>query len=257
MWQLVSLVTQERDHYYYVGGHRVCQIFSNLTKTGEDNDFDTAMTKLTEYFTPLKNTRYEIYKFRQLKQEDSESVDTFHMRLREASCNCEFTNVDSEIEQQIITDGKFTQIRKSALKNPNYTLKDMLVDGRGKEFSSYQAKDIESKLKEESLDRFIQKPSTEIKRKCFYCGCEFPHKAICPAKGKLGEASGISPNIQMLDTSREEISSDEYLYLLKFSNKQNPIVDITVKSKTIGMTIDTGTSINVIDEETFKRLGNI
>ena len=61
----------------------------------------------------------------------------------------------------------------------------------------------------------------------------------------------------MLDTSREEISSDEYLYLLKFSNIQNPIVVITVKSKTIGMTIDTGASINVIDEETFKRLGNI
>ena len=61
----------------------------------------------------------------------------------------------------------------------------------------------------------------------------------------------------MLDTSREEISSDEYLYMLKFSNKQNPIVDITVKSKTIGMTIDTGASINVIDEEKFKRLGNI
>ena len=173
---------RKRALLLYEGGQRVRQIFSNLT--GEDNDFDTAMTKLTEYFTPLKNTRYEIYKFRQLKQEDSESLDTFHMRLRESSCNCQFTNVDSEIEQQIITGGKFTQIRKSALKNPNYTLKDMLVDGRGKEFSSYQAKDIESKLKEESIDRFIQIPSTEIKRKCFYCGGEFPHKAICLAKGK-------------------------------------------------------------------------
>ena len=52
-------------------------------------------------------------------------------------------------------------------------------------------------------------------------------------------------------------SDEEYLYLLKLSNQSNPCANITVKSRQIKMTIDTGASINVIDEVTFGRLGDI
>ena len=125
MYLVASGITRKRALLLYLAGRRVREIFANVTGTGEDDNFDTAITKLTEYFTPLKNRRYEVYRFRQLTQGDNESLDAFHMRLRAASSNCEFTNVDFEIEQQIITGGKSTQIRRKALA-------DMLVDGRGK-----------------------------------------------------------------------------------------------------------------------------
>ena len=288
----VSDNTRKRALLLYMVGSRVREIFENLVETGEENDFDTAVNKLTEYFAPQKNTRYEIYKFRQLKQEDGESLDAFHIRLRSSATNCEFVTVDSEIEQQIITGGLSTTIRKKALKNPDYKLKDMLQEGRRKEFSSYQSKDIEASLKEEVIEEVrlkkksggnsngkdvVEKVSVKNKvqqrRACFNCGGEFPHKKICPAKGKQCERFGrynhfssccmkrlsrdapqvakklnecAPKNNEEMKNVRtklqiDENSSDEdYLYLLQFSNKKQPCANINIKERKVKMTIDTG-----------------
>ena len=45
--------------------------------------------------------------------------------------------------------------------------------------------------------------------------------------------------------------------MLQFSRKKNPRVNIHIKDKRVDMTIDTGASINVIDQENFRRLGAI
>jgi hypothetical protein len=51
-----------------------------LPYTGDD--YDIAVTRLTECFSPKKNKEFEIYKFRQAKQEHGDGNDTFHTRLR-------------------------------------------------------------------------------------------------------------------------------------------------------------------------------
>lgn len=61
----------------------------------------------------------------------------------------EFADETFEIEEQIIIGGRSSRIRKRALRDPDYSLKDMLIDGRRDESSSYQAKDIESKWKQQ------------------------------------------------------------------------------------------------------------
>ena len=58
---------------------------------------------------------------------------------------CEFNAVEFEIDQQIIIGGTSSKIRKRALRDPQFALKDMLLEGRRDEQSTYQAKDIESK----------------------------------------------------------------------------------------------------------------
>jgi hypothetical protein len=40
---------------------------------------------------------YDIYKFRQSKQEPGESIDTYHTKLRKLAENCVLANVDDEI----------------------------------------------------------------------------------------------------------------------------------------------------------------
>ena len=62
---------------------------------------------------------------------------------------CEFADEAFEIEEQIIIGGRSSRIRKRALRDPDYSLKDMLLDGRRDETSMYQAKDIESKEEKE------------------------------------------------------------------------------------------------------------
>ena len=44
------------------------------------DDFATAQEKLTEYFDSKKNIEYEIYTFRQTRQNPGESMNAFHSR---------------------------------------------------------------------------------------------------------------------------------------------------------------------------------
>ena len=65
-------------HY---AGEATSEIFDTLPNTdaGEGEDpFDKAVQALTNYFTPRQNREYEIYVFRQAKQENNESISAFH-----------------------------------------------------------------------------------------------------------------------------------------------------------------------------------
>lgn len=73
---------RQRALLLHYAGEEVNEIFETLPDTGDD--YDTAVAKLTEYFAPNKNAEFEIYKFRQAKQEAGESIDTFHTRLRQS-----------------------------------------------------------------------------------------------------------------------------------------------------------------------------
>eukprot|EP00794_Sanderia_malayensis_P017235 gene17235-18956_t len=80
--------TRQRALLLYQAGSRVREIFSQLEETGEndeDDDYENAKRKLTEYFDAQKNRRYEVYKFRQCQQETGETLDAFHTRLRKLS----------------------------------------------------------------------------------------------------------------------------------------------------------------------------
>ena len=60
-----------------------------LANTGED--YDTAKTKLNDYFFPKKNVTYEIFQFRQATQQAGKSVEQFAAtRLCKLTANCGF-----------------------------------------------------------------------------------------------------------------------------------------------------------------------
>ena len=109
----------------------------SLPDTGDADAFETAKMNLTECFEPQKNRRNEDICFRQARQEQGESLDKFHTRLRSLAETCEFENPEFEIEEQIITPDTPSDIPKNALKDPRYTLKDMLLDDRRSETSQF------------------------------------------------------------------------------------------------------------------------
>lgn len=116
------------------------EIFETLPDTGDD--YDTAVAKLTEYFAPNKNAKFEIYKFRQAKQEAGESIDTFHTRLRQLSLTCEFAENDKELKSQIIQGCNLTRLRRRALRE-DMSMNDLLKLARSMEISDRQAIKIE------------------------------------------------------------------------------------------------------------------
>ncbi len=119
---------RKRALLLYQAGPRIKEIFAQLTDTGEEDDFDLAQQKLSDYFEPQKNKRYEVYRFRETKQGERETLDNFHTRLRNMLKTCEFADETFEIEEQIIIGGRSSRIRKRALRDPEYSLKDMLID---------------------------------------------------------------------------------------------------------------------------------
>ena len=171
-------------------GSRVREIFSQIPGTVDAADYELARDKLTVYFERQTNRRYEVYKFRQTRQEQGETLDHFHSRLRHLSVNCTFTDTDFKIEEQIIVGGISYKIRRRALRDPDYSLKDMLLDGRRDEMSEFQAKEIESKEDiQQYSHRFTasNKPGKQklnVPPKCgSYGGSRHP-KDQCPAYGK-------------------------------------------------------------------------
>ena len=125
---------RKRALLLYQARPRVRAIFKQI-KTGTDEDYDIAKQKLKAYFDPQKNRRYEVYRFRQTTQEDNETLDQFHTKLRTMSETCEFADVEFEIKEQIIIGGNSSKIRKRALHDPTYDLKAMLLEGRRDEQS--------------------------------------------------------------------------------------------------------------------------
>ena len=90
----ITVAKRKQALLLHYAGPDVDEIFGTLPNTGDDGDYDTAVAKLNEYFSPQVNTTYEVYNFRQTKQKEGESLDSFHTRLRQLAKTCEFSDVD-------------------------------------------------------------------------------------------------------------------------------------------------------------------
>ena len=88
--------TRQSAFLLYYAEEEVCDIFETLPQNGDD--FETAKEKLTEYFDHKKNVEYEIYNFRQTKQNHSELMNAYHSCLRQLVFTCEFAKIDKEIK---------------------------------------------------------------------------------------------------------------------------------------------------------------
>jgi translation initiation factor 4G len=203
-------------HY---AGEEVHDMFSTLTLAPHVGEGDLDLCKqasdaLNDYFIPKRNKEYDIYKFRQSKQEPGESIDTYHTKLRKLAENCEFANVDDEIKSQIIQSCSSTRLRRRALRENEINLEQLLKLARSFEISEQQASGIEKTESAHAIHtktrsnppsthgnyRGGRKPSYAPEHKqggrkpsyapehkqqqCYNCGGFFPHKGVCPAKGK-------------------------------------------------------------------------
>ena len=154
-----------------------------------------------------------MYNFRQTKQKDAESLDSYHTRLRQLAKTCEFSNIDTEIKEHIILTCSSNSLRCRALRE-NLTLDVLIKLGRALELSEEKVCQIEkaaadvnatetkggdlpgrSRQRNEhtSQSRFRRSQSCNRQNsnkrnskpgKCDNCGGYAPHSNPCPARGK-------------------------------------------------------------------------
>ncbi|XP_060604313.1 uncharacterized protein K02A2.6-like [Ruditapes philippinarum] len=201
-------------HY---AGDDVYDIYDTLNLREDNENYEETKIGLTAYFKPRKNTQFEIFEFRNMKQLHGESIDQFTTRLRQKAKNCEFSDIDSEIKSQIIQGVISQNMRMQCLQDPDKSLNDLLTKMRSMEISKTQAanmsKDESSQqvvrvksnprfsrqskgfapkryqqrsyqtIPEASLSSGRRNYPPERNKKCRNCGGRYPHMSRCPAIG--------------------------------------------------------------------------
>ncbi|KAK3092457.1 hypothetical protein FSP39_003031 [Pinctada imbricata] len=265
-------------HY---AGEEVYDIFDTLTDTGNDENYDQAKECLKQYFEPKVNKEYERYVFRQSQQNSDETVDQYHTRLRQLANKCEFNDNESEIKSQIIQSCTSNKLRRKALSE-DMTLAKLLETARTFELAEKQASGIEKKMASGNVNKIKTKEKKYVvkqksrpqpkrrdenpKTKCYFCGGRYPHKYECPAKGKtcsncqkedhfaaVCQSKPRKQTCKKIENSQTDESEDEYTFSVKGGAKQ-PKSKIKVNNRNFHMLIDTGSSVNIMDEAAFSKI---
>jgi hypothetical protein len=96
---------QKLNALFFLGGEKLYELHDTLAYI-VSRDLDTqlkkAVAKLTNHFTPQRNTNVEQYIFCQIRKTNSETVEAFVSRLKLSSKYCDFDNLDNEIIKQVI-----------------------------------------------------------------------------------------------------------------------------------------------------------
>lgn len=307
----VTATKQKRALLLYQAGQTTQDIFDTLAETGEDDDYDSAVAALDLYFSPQKHVDYEVFKFRDAKQQPHETIDQFATRLRKLAATCDFASVDKEVKSAIIQNCLSKRLRRYALLDNEVTLTKLLAKGRAFELSESQATGIEQSFGSASISDEVAEAVSPVTKnnnnsynrdqqhtsfprqdsstqpQCRNCGGPWPHNNnICPAKGKsclnCGKVNHFAkvcrsapsrskvrfsrkpakqyPKVRKISgqpASSESSSEDEFIFTLNkqtLKDKTTPQVQIAVNNTSIKMVIDTGASIDIIDEVAFNTM---
>lgn len=95
---------------------------------------------------------------------------------------------------------------------------------------------------------------TDQPRKCGLCGYEYPHtNRKCPAHGKTCTKCGKLNHFEQNPYQLDDVEND-HVYTVNSHMSKKRFVEIRVLDNHIKFLIDTGTTINIIDETNLNRL---
>ena len=280
----VNITNDERKQalLLLIAGEKVHEIYDTIQ--GDADKYVDTKNKLTDYFQPMKDTHMAVYHFRELTQSATEKIDQFVTRLRALGKQCDFANMDDEIHGQILQKTSSKSLRREILKHPRWTLKDVLDEARSVEGERVN---IVNSYKARNNKRQIQTPaklkSQATNDLCYNCGRSWPHpegRSSCPARGKkctkCGKSNHFASVCRMANTSNTrntkqtrkihnvtnetpDADYNEACYTFHINSSNDiakvPHTNIVVNNKPIRFMIDSGSSINIINPETHKQLG--
>ena len=122
-------------HY---GGFSLQDIYELLDNTGIT--LAELNTAFTTYFEPKTNECFETWNFQKTVQNESESLQTYYLKVNEIASRCNFTDLNKNIKTQLILG---TTSQKYCFSNKEVTLQNILVRGKLYEDVEFQSKEIE------------------------------------------------------------------------------------------------------------------
>ena len=279
----------------FFGGPRLTQLCGTLPELvkpeeGEEitGAFDIAVGKLNIFFKQRSSTLVEKIRFRQEKQLENETMDDFVTRLRISGKYCAFEKLEEEVAQVAIANCYSHKLRKRLLGIKELTIEAVLKESRFYEKIESDSKQWVANRENTHRDN-VQVITTDKDRRvifkkkvlaCFNCGGEYPHKSVCPAKGKECRNCGKLNHFVKFCKSKQkkeevsavggeemmEQSENDYLFTVEEENQIDGYVfqvgeperlprrKIKIANTDISCLIDTGSTLNIIDEVTWNQM---
>ena len=186
---------RKRAMLLHYAGEAVVDIFETLSSPGDANTYDEALEKLAGYFAPKRYAEFDTFKFRQTRQDNTETLDQYATRLRQLAVHCDFSDPSREMKIQIIQGCCSMHLRRKALRDPTMSLRVQLRN----------ADQQLNSLKEKSLE------ITELERQL--ASVESKHTRLetehCNQGMEMDAVIETNLHLQSdLDTIREELASN-------------------------------------------------
>ena len=199
---------RKRALLLHFGGFDLQDIYDSVEKTGDT--YEQLTQTFTSYFEPKTNSSFEIFNFQKTLQEEGESIQAYHLRLREMASRCDFVDVNKHIKTQLILGTTSIKLQKFCFAIKDATVQDILTRGKLLQDIDYQTKvidtngDVKIKSEPEDIQAVLKEELNKIKegkkfyyslpprkqQSCFNCGNEWPHQVACPAKNKTCKNCG-------------------------------------------------------------------
>ncbi|XP_062511800.1 uncharacterized protein K02A2.6-like [Corticium candelabrum] len=200
--------SRQRSLLLHYAGTAVQDIHESLTEaavTDDNTAFSRTVDALDTYFQCAPNTPYERHTFRQMRQNDDESVDQFASRLRMQAKHCNFQDEDDQLRDQLIEHIRDARLRRKLLETVDIQLRDVLKTARVWESVDQQARGMQHALTPAAVTNASGKKPDDIaavryRRQlskgqakthsdapaCTHCGRSghYARSEACPARGK-------------------------------------------------------------------------
>ena len=273
---------EQIDNLLFYGGDYVFKAYLPVKDASADKTLKSVIDKISKCYTPSVSKHVSIFRFRNCAQLDEEPFAEYVDRLRDMAKPCGYANVDEEIKIQIIQCCRSEQLRSRAMQDENLDLAKIISLGKTIESVDIQMKEMSKSqqlyAKDDSVNlvskRKINSDKKDAYKKCYSCGGKFPHERECPAKTKTCNKCKKNGHFAKVCRSKERAGrSDDHLnmineFLLKYESdldtsndvwslgdsSRTPKVNLEICKSRITFSIDTGATINLIDEETFDSL---
>ena len=198
----VSNEAQKRALFLHVAGMDVQEIYFPLAADAESATFKATVKVLDDYFVPKTNVPFERHLFRQIVQENGETIDQFICRLCQRAINCEFGGNEGDyIRDQVIDKCYSSKLRQKFLeKEGALTLDDLLRIARSQEavdrqLTQYSTDQVNNQLTDcvnAVGDKSDGNTHSGKGKKCFSCDQEghFSGDKKCPARDRACRVCG-------------------------------------------------------------------
>jgi len=269
-------------------GPSTYQVILNLVAPDKPTEktFDQLVKVVKGHYQPTPSVIVQRFKFNTRSQKPGESISSFVAELRWLAEHCDYeATLEDMLRDRLVCGISDGSLQRRLLAEPNLKFKKALekLKRQSKELQQKQQRDSSALLKVGAKQKHpgVQAPPRFIRETpCYRCGgkyssaiCKFK-EATCHSCQKKGHIAKVCRSSQMkqpgrrpdekprkihqvdLDTddTKNYVSDDPDTYLM-FNVQGKPLlVTVQLNWQTVSMELDTGASLSIISEKTYKSL---